>query len=155
MGVSGSGKTSAGKSLSEKLNWKYFEGDEYHPKENVEKMKNGIPLNDEDRLPWLLYLRKIIEEAIQKKENIILSCSALKESYRKILKANKDVQFVYLKGSFDTIQKRMEERKNHFMKPGMLKSQFEALEEPSDAIEISVDDSIEYIVSEIINKIIK
>ena len=89
MGVSGSGKTTVGRAVSSKLGWKFYEGDEYHPAENVEKMKNGIPLNDGDRLPWLLSLRKLIEEAIDKKENIIISCSALKEAYRIVLKVKR------------------------------------------------------------------
>ena len=153
MGVAGCGKTSVGKMLSERLGWKYYEGDEYHPKENVEKMSQGIPLNDEDRMPWLLKLRTIIEDSLKNGANIILSSSALKEAYRKILKVNDDVRFIYLKGSYELIESRMKLRKDHFMKPGMLKSQFDALEEPSDAIVIGIDQSLKEIRENILQKI--
>ena len=153
MGVAGCGKTSVGKMLSERLGWKYYEGDEYHPKENVEKMSQGIPLNDEDRMPWLLKLRTIIEDSLKNGANIILSSSALKEAYRKILKVNDDVKFIYLKGSYELIESRMKLRKDHFMKPGMLKSQFDALEEPSDAIVIGIDQSLKEIRENILQKI--
>ena len=142
-----------GKTVSNKLGWKFYEGDEYHPAGNVEKMKNGIPLSDEDRLPWLLSLRKVIEESISKKENIIISCSALKEAYRIVLKVNDEVKFIYLNGNYNLIKKRMEERPNHFFKPGMLKSQFDALEEPEDAIEIDISKSTESLITDIIDKI--
>ena len=153
MGVSGSGKTTIGKAVSNKFGWKYYEGDEYHPVQNIEKMKNGIALNDEDRLPWLLYLRTIIEEAVNRNENIVITCSALKEAYREVLKVNNDVKFVYLKGSYDLIKKRMEERTNHFFKPEMLKSQFEALEEPVEAIKIDITKSTESIIKDVIDKV--
>ncbi len=153
MGVSGSGKTTVAKAVSNKFGWKYYEGDEYHPAENVEKMKNWIPLNDEDRLPWLLSLRKVIEEAISKRENIVISCSALKEAYRKILKVSEEVKFIYLKGSYDLIRKRMEERIPHFFKPEMLKSQFDVLKEPQQAIEIDISKSSESIIGDLIDKI--
>lgn len=153
MGVSGCGKTTIGKMLSAKLNWKYFEGDEYHPAENIEKMKNGIPLDDSDRKPWLLKLRSIIQDALDQKINIVLTCSSLKESYRKILRINNEVKFVYLKGSYSLIEKRMKERTDHFMKPGMLQSQFDALEEPTDAIIVDIDNSSENILSQILNKL--
>ena len=153
MGVAGCGKTSVGRMLAERLRWKYYEGDEYHPKENVEKMSNGIPLNDQDRMPWLLMLRTIIKDALSHNENIILSSSALKEAYRKILKVNNQIKFIYLKGSYDLIESRMKLRKDHFMKSGMLKSQFEALEEPADAIVIDIDQPLEKIVEIILQKI--
>jgi gluconokinase len=153
MGVSGSGKTTVGKTVSSQFGWKFYEGDEYHPAKNMEKMKNGIPLNDKDRLPWLLCLKKIIEEALENKENIIISCSALKEAYRKILKINNDVKFIYLKGSYDLVKKRMEERGSHFFKPAMLKSQLDDLEEPKDVIEIDISGSKDSVVKDVITKI--
>ncbi|MGA7720317.1 MAG: gluconokinase [Ignavibacteriaceae bacterium] len=153
MGVSGSGKSTVGKAIGNKFGWKFYEGDEYHTAENVEKMKNGIPLNDNDRLPWLLCLRYIIEQAIEKKENIVISCSALKETYREILKVNNEVTFIYLKGSFDLISKRMEERKDHFFKPAMLKSQFDTLEEPDYAVEIDISGSTQKMIDDAIAKI--
>lgn len=153
MGVSGSGKSTVGKAISEKLSIKFFEGDEYHPAENVEKMKTGTPLNDEDRLPWLMCLKKIIEEALAKKESIVISCSALKQAYRNILKVNDEVKFIYLKGSYDMIEQRMKARTNHFFKPGLLKSQFDALEEPVDALNVDISDSTGAVVAEVISKI--
>ena len=153
MGVSGSGKSTVGKAVSKELGWKFYEGDEYHPAENVQKMKTGIPLNDEDRLPWLLSLRKIIGDAIEKKENIIISCSALKKVYRNILQVNNQVVFIYLKGNYDFIRERMEKRANHFFKPALLKSQFETLEEPEGAIEIDISVSAESITKELVNRI--
>ena len=153
MGVSGCGKTTVGKMLSDKLGWKYYEGDDYHPKENVEKMSKGIPLSDDDRKPWLLKLRSIIEDSLANGTNIILSSSALKESYRKLLKVNDEVKFIYLKGNYELIESRMSLRKDHFMKPGMLKSQFDALEEPSDAIAIDINQSLEEIEKNILQEI--
>jgi gluconokinase len=153
MGVAGSGKTTIGKLLSKKFGYKYYEGDDYHPHKNVAKMSNGIPLNDEDRLPWLLSLRKIIQENLEDGRGTVITCSALKQSYREILKYDNRVKFVYLKGDFDTINNRMQQRKEHFMKPEMLKSQFDALEEPTDAITIEVNMSTEEIVNEIIKRL--
>jgi len=153
MGVSGSGKSTVGKSVSKELGWKFYEGDEYHPVENVQKMKNGIPLNDEDRLPWLHSLRKIIVDTIEEQENIIISCSALKESYRNILKVNKQVEFIYLKGNFDLIRERMEKRTDHFFKPELLKSQFETLEEPQEAIEIDISVPAGSTIKDVVNRI--
>lgn len=155
MGVSGSGKSTIGKLLSKKLGWQFFEGDSYHPDSNIQKMKSGVPLNDEDRKPWLLKLREIIERALSKNENIILSCSALKESYRKVLCINDDVKIVYLKGSIDVIKERMIKRENHFMKTNLLQSQFEALEEPSNAIVVDINNPSEKILELISQKINK
>jgi gluconokinase len=162
MGVSGSGKTTVGKALSKRFGWKYYEGDEYHPAGNIEKMKRGIPLDDEDRLPWLQSLRKIIEEAANKNENIVIACSALKEAYREILRghvpdlplsANNEVKFIYLKGSYNTIKERMEKRPDHFFKPEMLKSQFNTLEEPQDAIIIDISKPNQETISDVIESV--
>jgi gluconokinase len=153
MGVSGSGKSTIGEAVSSKLGWKYYEGDNFHPAANIEKMKNGIPLNDDDRMPWLNSIRKVIEEAISRHESIIISCSALKEKYRAILKVDDGVGLIYLKGSYDLIKKRMEERTDHFFKPEMLKSQFDALEEPADAVQIDISNSPGMIIKEVLKKI--
>ena len=153
MGVSGCGKTTIGKMLGEKLGWKYYEGDEYHPKENVEKMRSGIPLNDDDRKPWLLALRSIIENHLNEGTGAVVSCSALKQKYRDLLKVNDEVKFIFLKGDFDTILRRMQARKNHYFKPEMLKSQFDALEEPVNVITEDIDIEPELIVNEVIEKI--
>lgn len=153
MGVSGCGKTTIGKMLGEKLGWKYYEGDEYHPKENVEKMSSGIPLNDDDRKPWLLTLRGIIENHLKDGTGAVVSCSALKQKYRDLLKVNEDTKFVYLKGDYDTILRRMQARKDHYFKPEMLKSQFDALEEPSNVIAENIEMEPERIVEDVLEKI--
>ncbi|MFO7448358.1 MAG: gluconokinase [Ignavibacteriaceae bacterium] len=134
MGVAGCGKTTVGKLLAESLGYKYIEGDEYHPAENVKKMSSGIPLNDDDRYGWLVSLRKEIELSKAHDQGAVLTCSALKEKYRKILKQDdEDVKFIYLKGSFEAIKSRMEQRQNHYFKPSLLQSQFDTLEEPAYA----------------------
>ncbi len=151
MGVSGCGKTSVGVRLSEILGWPYFDADEYHPAENVAKMAVGIPLSDEDRIPWLDALHDVIHEHLGNGRSILLSCSALKESYRQRLTAdNPGTVFVYLKGDFELIFRRMQARKGHYMKAQMLQSQFDALEEPGDAIVVCIDQSIEAIVNAVI-----
>jgi carbohydrate kinase (thermoresistant glucokinase family) len=134
-GVSGAGKTTIGKLLATRLNWPFYEGDDFHPEENIKKMQSGHQLNDEDRLPWLQSLRKVIEKLIADKQSAVLSCSALKKSYRKILREGlSEVRFVYLKASYEQIYPRIAARKGHFMPAELLKSQFETLEPPNDAI---------------------
>jgi gluconokinase len=136
MGVSGAGKTTVGRQLADQLGWTYFEGDDYHPAANVEKMRRGVPLQDEDRWPWLAALRELIAEAHRKGGNVVLACSVLKQSYRDELSrgAPGDVRFVYLRGSEELVKHRLAGRKGHFMNPALLHSQFEALEPPNDAI---------------------
>lgn len=153
MGVSGTGKTTIGKLLAEKLNIPFFDGDDFHPSANIEKMSAGIPLNDLDREGWLQTLNKLANE--HKASGAVIACSALKESYRQILKKgmNNQMDFIFLQGSFELIKKRMEQRKGHFMPLELLKSQFNTLEIPRDAIFISVDQTSEKILSEILMKI--
>lgn len=151
MGVSGSGKTSVGKALAEHLGWNFFDADEFHPLENVEKMARGITLSDSDRAPWLASLHDLISSAIKAIRPGVLACSALKECYRQQLLENNDgVQIVYLKGTYDLIWSRMSVRQGHYMKPSMLQSQFDTLEEPTNALIIDVSMSIEDIVREIL-----
>lgn len=149
MGVSGCGKTSVGELLSKKLNIPFYDGDNFHPKENIEKMKNNIPLTDDDRLPWL---KKISKNIIswKKNEGAILACSALKESYRKILNADMNTDYwVVLNGDYQLICDRISKRKNHFMNSDLLKSQIETLEVPNYGLHINVSMSL----PEIVNKI--
>ncbi len=144
MGVTGAGKTTMGKMLAEDLKYAFYEGDEFHSKNNIDKMEQGIPLDDNDRLPWLISIRKLIEDCLKKNENAIITCSALKSSYRDILMKNKkEITLIYLKGDFDLIQTRLQMRKNHFMNIGLLASQFNILEEPKNAIyaDISNDEN--------------
>lgn len=155
MGVSGSGKTTIGKLLAEQLGWTFVEADDYHPASNVEKMHRGIPLNDADRAPWLDALRRRVDEACAKGDNVVLACSALKHAYQHYLERDVPgcVHYVHLRGSEDLIRQRLAERKGHFMNPALLHSQFEILEPPSDAIQVDVTPAPEAIVADIRRKL--
>ncbi|MBI5715362.1 MAG: gluconokinase [Chloroflexi bacterium] len=145
MGVSGVGKTTIGTALAKDLGWSFADADEFHPPANIEKMSRGIPLNDDDRQPWLQAIRAYMIERMSRGESGVVTCSALKQRYRDVLQVNEQVKFVYLKGNYDLILKRMQARQ-HFMKPEMLKSQFEALEEPNEAVAVSIEKEIGEIV---------
>ena len=154
MGVSGCGKTSVGKSLEEALGWTFYDGDNYHPRENIDKMSLGIPLNDQDREPWLIALQDLINEENQKGNSVILACSALKKSYRDILRTDiEGMLFVHLDGDFDLIWARMQAREEHYMKAEMLQSQFETLEKPRNALIVEIDSPISSITDKIISQI--
>jgi len=148
MGVSGCGKSTIGKILAKELNIPFFDGDDYHPKENIEKMANGIPLNDNDRNGWLKTLNRLAKKQLAKNSCVIV-CSALKNSYRNLL--NKDIKqqtvWVHLAGSFDKINERLNNRSNHFMPSKLLKSQFEILENPEDALQIDINLSPKKIIT--------
>jgi carbohydrate kinase (thermoresistant glucokinase family) len=132
MGVSGSGKTTAGKRLSALLGWPFRDGDEFHPPANIEKMAHGIALDDTDRAPWLAAIAAWIDKCRSAGGGGIVSCSALKRAYREIIIGDRsDVRLVYLKGSRALIADRMSRRRGHFMPPSLLASQFETLEEPA------------------------
>ena len=150
IGVSGSGKTTIGKQLANSLSWKFYDADDFHSAENIKKMQNGIPLEDSDRIPWLQTIRNAIAQWLQENQNVVLACSALKENYRQMLWVDREyVKFVYLKGSFDLIQKRLQKRKHHFMPEQLLQSQFEALEEPHNIVAIDISESPEIIIETI------
>jgi gluconokinase len=154
MGVSGCGKTSVGQGLSQKLGWPFFDGDDFHPQKNVGKMAAGQPLDDLDRAPWLQALRDLIEDHLKRDASLVLACSALKQTYRQQLSQdNPGTTFVYLMGDFDLIYGRMQARAGHYMKVEMLRSQFEALEAPTHAIIVDIDQSIEAISEEIITQL--
>ncbi len=154
MGVSGSGKTTVGEKLAESLGCEFRDADDFHPQENINKMRNGIALNDVDRLPWLQKMQDVIKQCLSENTNLVLTCSALKESYRQMLLINgESVKLVYLKGSFTLIHKRLKERLNHFMSEKLIKSQFDILEEPLDAITVDISQPLEAIVQEIIDKL--
>jgi len=151
MGVSGCGKSSVGQALAQYLGWDFYDADNFHPPENLAKMTNGIPLTDSDRIPWLASLRELISSSLKADSPGVLACSALKERYRQqLMDGNKGVQIVYLKGSYDLIWSRMERRADHYMKPHMLKSQFESLEEPTNALTIDISMPLDEIVQEIL-----
>ena len=151
MGVSGSGKTSVGKSLAKHLGWDFYDADDFHPPENVAKMAKTIPLTDSDRAPWLAALHELISSSLARNLPGVLACSALKERYRQKLLEGKDgVRLIYLKGSYDLIWSRMSARKDHYMKPHMLQSQFETLEEPVNALIVDVTPSVDEILKVIL-----
>jgi gluconokinase len=153
MGVSGCGKTSVGKALAGKLGWDFYDADDFHPPGNVAKMANGSPLDDADRAPWLAALHNLISSSLKAGRPGVLACSALKKRYRQLLlDGNNGVQLIYLKGTYDLIWSRMQKRTDHYMKPQMLKSQFEALEEPVNAITVDISMSVENIVQEILKQ---
>jgi carbohydrate kinase (thermoresistant glucokinase family) len=132
MGVSGSGKSTIGKLLAADLGCQFLEGDTFHPPENIEKMKHGVPLSSKDRAPWLQAIARKIDALLQEGKSAVLSCSALQRSYREVIIGDREhVVLVYLKGSFDLIHKRIEKRHGHFMPASLLKSQFDTLEEPA------------------------
>ncbi len=151
MGVAGSGKTTVAKLFAEKTGATFYEGDDFHPPENIAKMRAGIPLTDADRESWLQTLRKIIVHALAKKEFTVLTCSALKEKYRNELAAGDGrVKFVHLTGPPALIEERLRNRSGHFMPPALLVSQLATLEPPSDALAISCAQSPEAIVAELV-----
>jgi 6-phosphogluconate dehydrogenase len=154
MGVSGSGKTTIGKLLAKKNQLPFFDGDDFHSKENIEKMASGKPLNDEDRKDWLLELNRLIQENVNAK-GCVIACSSLKKSYRDILSANvpNNVKFIFLQGSYSEIISRIESRKNHFIPSSLLKSQFETLEIPQNAYCISIMQNPEEMLTNIQNEI--
>ena len=154
MGVSGTGKSTIGKLLSDRTGWSFYDADDFHPQENVDKMNRGIALTDSDRLPWLQELQKLISRHLESKRSGILACSALKSQYRQILRNQQDeVVFIYLCGDYDCIQNRVKQRQGHFMSADLLQSQFDALEEPEDAIVIDVSLSPQQIVTKILSQI--
>lgn len=140
MGVSGSGKTTIGQALARRLNFEFIEGDEFHSRANREKMHAGLPLTDADRKPWLEALRSRISAMLGRKGNAVLTCSALRQSYREML-AMPGVKFIYLKVSERVARERLAKRRGHFFNPALLESQFATLEEPRDAIVVDGDAS--------------
>lgn len=156
MGVSGSGKTTIGRALSKRLKIPFYDSDYFHPKANIEKMSSGIPLDDEDREPWLESIRLFVLEHLPEK-SIIVGTSALKEVYRQKLDGELDpnqVQWIFLHGSYELLFQRISKREGHFMPESLLKSQFDALEIPHrNVIAIHVDQSVEDIVDQIVERI--
>ncbi len=139
MGVSGSGKTTIGRLLAKDLGWPFFEGDEFHPAANIEKVSRGIPLTDEDRGPWVAALKQLIRSLNLTSQCAVVTCSALKQAYRDYLKENSSrIGFVYLKGSESLIRSRMLLRDAHFMPEDLLVSQLNVLEEPEDALTLDL-----------------
>ena len=149
MGVSGSGKTEIGQRLAAELGWPFFDGDDFHPAENIEKMRRSIALTDRDRNAWLDALQTLIQTQITNHQSAVIACSALKQSYRDRLSIDPGVQFIYLKGSHALINDRLKKRAHHYMPANLLDSQFDTLEEPRDALEIDVSHPPETIIKTI------
>ena len=149
MGVTGSGKTTVGKQLASDLGWQYYDADDFHPPANIQKMSDGIPLDDVDRQPWLESLRNLISESLRRNENAVLACSALKRSYRDYLVIDERVKLIYLKGDYDLIRNRLTQRKGHYMDPNLLKSQFDILEEPEREVQVDIASGPDEIVRSI------
>src|SRR6187399_598396 len=129
-GVSGAGKTTIGKLLARDLRWRFIEADDFHPAANIEKMRSGHPLTDNDRWPWLEQLRQQIERSLSARENAVLACSALKRAYRDRLHVSDEIKFVFLRGDHALVEKQLRSRHGHFMNAALLQSQFHDLEEP-------------------------
>ena len=151
MGVSGSGKTTIGQMLADRLGWPFYDGDRCHSPANIDKMSRGLPLTDADRAGWLATLADLICTHLTQNRSAVLACSALKRAYRDQLRVDADaVRFAYLEGDYELIWERMQQRTGHYMKPAMLASQFATLEEPGDAIIVDVRLPPEQIVSQIV-----
>jgi gluconokinase len=157
MGVSGSGKSTIADKLAERLGWRYEDGDRFHPPSNVAKMSAGQPLTDEDRWPWLQAIADEIERVCEAGEHVVIACSALKRAYRDVLiHGRNDVRIVYLKGTQELIASRLNLRKDHFMPPGLLASQFKTLEPPDgneNPVTVSIDASADAIVDDITSQL--
>jgi len=153
MGVSGSGKTTVGRLLSQELRWKFYDADDFHPQANIDKMQGGVPLDDTDRIPWLEKLRTLVRTCLEQDEDAVLACSALKETYRAYLLIDERVVLVYLKGDDELLRERLQQRRGHFMKVKLLDSQFADLEEPKRALVVDVSPRPEVIVQSIKNQL--
>jgi gluconokinase len=157
MGVAGSGKTTIGEKLAERLGWAYEDADKFHPRANVEKMSAGHPLTDEDRWPWLRAIADEIDRVCNAADHVVIGCSALKRAYRDVLvHGREDVRIVYLDGSRELIARRLKARKGHFMPPALLDSQFKALQPPGDdehPVTVSIDAPVGTIVDDIMRKL--
>jgi len=149
MGPAGSGKTLVGELLALRLGWEFVDGDSFHSQANIEKMARGVPLDDNDRIPWLNSIREAMKQWNAQHRNVVLACSALKRSYRERLQISSDVKLVYLKGTYDLLRERLHARKGHYATEQILTSQFADLEEPADAITVDVAHTPEEIVAEI------
>jgi gluconokinase len=149
MGPAGSGKTTVGELLASQLGWEFADADSFHCPAHIEKMSRGVPLDDNDRIPWLNSIREAMKLWSAQQRNVVLACSALKRSYRERLQINSDVKLVYLKGTFDLLRDRLHSRKGHYATEQLLTSQFADLEEPMDAIAVDVAHTPKEIIAEI------
>lgn len=159
MGVSGAGKTRVGELLAERLSCTFADGDTFHSAANKEKMAHAIPLTDDDRWPWLAAIREAIEAKARAGETAVFGCSSLKRAYRDVLRggarADDNVRFIYLKGSFDLLRERLGSRTGHFFDPSLLQSQLDTLEEPGEdeALTVSIEGTPEAIADEVVKRL--
>lgn len=154
MGVAGSGKSTLGRLAAQALGWEFYDGDDFHPPENVARMAAGQPLSDRERWPWLERLRQLVDERLAEGRSAILACSALKAVYRQKLGVGKPgVRLAYLRGDYALILQRLQQRQGHFMRPEMLRSQFADLEEPDpgEAQVIEVSEPLEECLARLIS----
>lgn len=150
MGASGAGKTAVGERLANRLGWAFLDADDLHPPENLRKMKAGVPLTDDDRLPWLRKVREAMGAQARSGGSALVACSALKRCYRTLLlKGLDDVRLVYLRASRSVLEHRLRERHGHFFDPELLDSQLETLEEPAEALVVDADEDVENVVESI------
>ena len=157
MGVSGSGKSTIGDKLAQRLGWNYEDGDRFHPASNVTKMSAGHPLTDEDRWPWLQAIADEIDRICLAEGHAVIACSALKRAYRSVLvHGRRDVRIIFLDGTQELIAGRLARRKSHFMPPGLLASQFKTLEPPGpteNPVIVSIDAPVDAIISAIVHQL--
>jgi gluconokinase len=153
MGTTGSGKTTVGEMVAAQLHWTFLDADNFHSAANVEKMRHGIPLTDEDRAGWLVAMHAELVKRNAAGENIVLACSALKQKYRDEIGAGLDMKVVYLKGDYATMAKHIAARHGHFAGEGILAGQFRDLEEPKDAIVMDVTKPLKVIIAEIVKNL--
>lgn len=148
MGVAGSGKTTIGRALAAELGWRFVDADDYHTRASIEKMTAGQPLTDADRAPWLAALHTLIAHALDRREHLVLACSALKEDYRRALRGGlRQVRFVHLVADEATLRERLEARPDHFARPNLLASQLATLEPPDDALQIDTSQPPERVLA--------
>jgi gluconokinase len=153
MGTTGSGKSTVGELLAQRLGWLFLEADDFHSAANKEKMHRGIALTDADRAPWLAAIHDELLKQEQLGRNVVLACSALKQEYRDELQERVDMRVVYLKGSETLLRERIEGRHGHFAGESLLASQFATLEEPTDALVVDVSQAPEVLVDEICSRL--
>jgi len=154
MGVSGSGKSTVGRLLADRLGWAFHDGDDLHPAENVRKMAAGTPLTDHDRGPWLARIGGVMRECDKAGRHAVLACSALRAAYRdELTRYGAAVEFVFLRGERNVISERLGKRRDHFMPPDLLDSQFAAIEEPTEAVVVDVAQSPDAIVTDIMREL--